>query len=249
MNGIVCHADLPPIFRVPKTTNNKPTILSQKVTITGLGATFFQEVMEALKEVNFTAEREFRQGELEAWTPTTFKGAPAMECTNRYLKQLREDLNNVAIPFPKEVDPRGALKQLTRPDLAHTEENSVQCIRCLIDGDGKRKYTKAKPQVFRIGDIVEVQMTLAVVRGEKNKVRMKPILRAIVLLNGDYTQEALRAQSANAVLMTKGGGMRTKSFKRKLAYIMEEEYVDMDVEDNEGPRKKQMTADVDTSEV
>ncbi|SJK98731.1 uncharacterized protein ARMOST_02000 [Armillaria ostoyae] len=42
---------------------------------------------------------------------------------------------------------------------------------------------------------------------------MKPILRAIVLLNGDYTQEALRAQLSNAGLMTKGGGMATKSFK------------------------------------
>ncbi len=113
--------------------------MSQKVTITGLGATFFQEAMVALKEVNFTAEREFRQGELEAWAPTTFKGVPALECTNRYLKKLREDLGDIAIPFPKEIDPRGALKQLTRPDLAHTEENSVQYIRCLIDGDRKRK--------------------------------------------------------------------------------------------------------------
>ncbi|SJL14695.1 uncharacterized protein ARMOST_18161 [Armillaria ostoyae] len=50
----------------------------QKVTITGLRVTFFQEAMEALKEVNFTAEREFCQGELEAWTPTTFKGSNGM---------------------------------------------------------------------------------------------------------------------------------------------------------------------------
>ncbi len=49
--------------------------------------------------------------------------------------------------------------------------------------------------------------------------------------------------------MTKGGGTATKSFKRKLAYIMEEEYVDMDVEENEGPCKKQVTCDLDTSDV
>ncbi len=89
--------------------------------------------------MNFTAETELRQGELEAWAPMTFKGVPAIECTNPYLKKLREDLGDIAIPFPKEIDPRGALKQLTRPDLAHTEKNSVQYIRCLIDGDGKRK--------------------------------------------------------------------------------------------------------------
>ncbi len=61
----------------------------------------------------------------------TFKGAPAMECTNQYLKKLREDLGDIAIPFPNEADPRGTLKQLTRPDLVHTEEDSVQYIRML----------------------------------------------------------------------------------------------------------------------
>ncbi|PBK81580.1 hypothetical protein ARMGADRAFT_1091187 [Armillaria gallica] len=204
MNGIICHTDMLPIFRVPKTTNDKPTILSQKVTITGLGATFIQEATDALKEVNFTVETELCQGELEAWAPMTFK-----------------DLGDIVIPFPKEIDPRGALKQLTRPDLAHTEENSVQYIRCLIDRDGKRKYMKAKLQVFRIGDIMEVQMTLAVVRGKKNAFRTKPILRAIVLLNGEYTQEALRVQSSNAVLTTKGGASGTRFFKRKLHTLRE----------------------------
>ncbi len=50
-------------------------------------------------------------------------------------------------------------------------------------------------------------------------------------------------------IMTKGGGTAMRSFKWKLAYIMEEEYVDMDMEENEGPHKKQMTCDLDTSDV
>ncbi len=69
-------------------TNDKPTILLQKVTIIGLGATFFQEAMDMLQEVNLIAEREFHQGELETWAPMMFRGAPVMECTNRYLKKL-----------------------------------------------------------------------------------------------------------------------------------------------------------------
>ncbi len=52
-----------------------------------------------------------------------------------------------------------------------------------------------KLQVFRIGNIVEVQMTLAVVRGKKNAFRMKSILRAIVLLNGEYTQVTAKTSS------------------------------------------------------
>ncbi|PBK79989.1 hypothetical protein ARMGADRAFT_1069201 [Armillaria gallica] len=68
-------------------------------------------------------------------------------------------------------------------------------------------------------------------------------------LRQHHRREALRAQSSNAVLTTKGGATRTKSFKRKLAYIMEEEYVDMDMEENEGQRKMQMTGELDTSDV
>ncbi|PBK98304.1 hypothetical protein ARMGADRAFT_920556, partial [Armillaria gallica] len=41
---------------------------------------------------------------------------------------------------------------------------------------------------FRIGNIMEVQMTLVVVQGKKNVFRMKPILRVIVLLNSKYMQ-------------------------------------------------------------
>ncbi len=43
--------------------------------------------------------------------------------------------------------------------------------------------------------------------------------------------------------------MAMKFFKQKLAYIMEEEYVDMDMEENKGLRKKQMTCNLDTSDV
>ncbi|PBK85357.1 hypothetical protein ARMGADRAFT_942095 [Armillaria gallica] len=88
MNGIICHADLPPIFKVLKMTNDKPTILLQKVTIIGLGAMFFQEAMDMLQEVNLITEGEFHQGELVTWAPTMFRGALAMEYTNWHLKKL-----------------------------------------------------------------------------------------------------------------------------------------------------------------
>ncbi len=46
-----------------------------------------------------------------------------------------------------------------------------------------------------VQDIVEVQMTLAVVRGKKNAFRMKPILRAIVLLSGEYMRVRVEISS------------------------------------------------------
>ncbi|KAK0437257.1 uncharacterized protein EV420DRAFT_1280790, partial [Desarmillaria tabescens] len=44
------------------------------------------------------------------------------------------------------------------------------------------------PQLFRAGDIVKVQVTLAVIRGKKRKHHIKPILRAVALIDSDFTQ-------------------------------------------------------------
>ncbi|SJL08851.1 uncharacterized protein ARMOST_12222 [Armillaria ostoyae] len=113
VNGIISGMDLPPLYRVPKSMSDKPVILSQKLTISGLGASTFAESMSALREVSLTAEREFKQGTLEQWTPTTFNGFEAMESTNRYFRRVHEGDNDVALTFPKEVDPNGVLQQLS----------------------------------------------------------------------------------------------------------------------------------------
>ncbi|KAK0460201.1 uncharacterized protein EV420DRAFT_1641529 [Desarmillaria tabescens] len=81
-NGIICSLDLPPLFKVPKSLSDKPSMLSQKITITGLGSRYFEEAMEEPKEVSLTAEREFKQEALKQWRPTTYHSFDAMESTN-----------------------------------------------------------------------------------------------------------------------------------------------------------------------
>lgn len=118
--------------------SDKPVILSQKITITGLGASSFTEAMSALREVSLTAEREFKQGTLERWEPSTFNGFEAMESTNRYFRRVREGDGEEALTFVREIDPKGVLQRLVRPDLVHTEENVVRYFRGRIDEEGKR---------------------------------------------------------------------------------------------------------------
>ncbi len=62
-------------------------------------------------------------------------------------------------------------------------------------------YIPVKPQLFRIGDIVEAQITLAVIRGKKRTHRMKPILRAIVMLDKGYTQVHAKPRILHSILM------------------------------------------------
>ncbi|KAK0436155.1 hypothetical protein EV421DRAFT_1687174, partial [Armillaria borealis] len=164
--------------------------LLQKLTITGLGASSFTEAMAAMHEVSLTAEREFKQGTLEQWAPTMFHGFEVMESMNRYFKRVREGDEEEALTIVRDIDPKGMLQRLVQLDLAHTEENVVHYFSGKVDGEGKRRYIPAKPQLFRIGDIIEMQVTLesGSRKGEKMTHRMKLILRAIVLLDERYTQ-------------------------------------------------------------
>ncbi|KAK0435576.1 uncharacterized protein EV420DRAFT_1281668, partial [Desarmillaria tabescens] len=86
--------------------------LSQKITITGLGSRYFEEVMEEPKEVSLTVEREFKQEALEQWRPTTYHSFDTMESTNRYFRRIIEGESEEVMPILKEVDPNGALQQL-----------------------------------------------------------------------------------------------------------------------------------------
>ncbi len=118
---------------------DKPVILSQKVMITGLGASSFMEAMSALCEVSLTAEREFKQGMLEQWAPTMFHSFEALESTNRYFRWVREGDGEEVLAIVRELDPNSVLQRLVRPDLAHTKENVVQYFRCKIDEGGKQQ--------------------------------------------------------------------------------------------------------------
>ncbi len=54
------------------------------------------------------------------------------------------------------------------------------------------RFNNAKPQVFRNGDIVEVSFTVVFVRGKRRMFRLKPILRAIMLLDREYTHSQIK---------------------------------------------------------
>ncbi|KAK0244860.1 hypothetical protein EDD85DRAFT_785224 [Armillaria nabsnona] len=195
VNRIICGLDLPLVYSLPKLIADKPLIMLQKVTLTGMGASTFKDCMNAMREVSMIAEWEFKQGALEQWTPTSINGVKAMEITNRYFRRTREGDSEEPLTISKDVDPKGVLQQLMRLDLVHTEENVVHYFRSTIKEGGKRKYQVAKPQLFWVGDIIEAQITLAIVRGKKRTHRIKLILRAIVLLDAEYTQARSGRQS------------------------------------------------------
>ena len=52
----------------------------------------------------------------------------------------------------------------------------------------KCRFCEASPQIFRVGDIVEVQMSLVVTPMGRGRRKMRTVLRAIALINGKFTE-------------------------------------------------------------
>lgn len=54
------------------------------------------------------------------------------------------------------------------------------------------RFNNAKLQVFRNSNIVDISFTVVFVRGKRRMFRLKPILRAITLLDGEYTHSQIK---------------------------------------------------------
>ncbi|KAK0496576.1 hypothetical protein EDD18DRAFT_1105682 [Armillaria luteobubalina] len=204
--GVMCETNLPPIVRAPS------------VMVTGLGSASFDNVIAMLQEIKLTAEREFKHGMLDKWTPSTYQGFPAFTLSNRYFCAMKEGRQHKAVPFNKDVNPVGILQHLGKTDVVHTEDNVVQYFKAQSNDKGKCRFQCARPQLFRIGDVVKVQCSVIVFKAKGTRHQMKLVLRAIALLNCDISLDAKR--KLNKLLMVEQSSLRR--LKRKIGFAEDE---------------------------
>ncbi|KAK0434677.1 uncharacterized protein EV420DRAFT_1282447, partial [Desarmillaria tabescens] len=95
--------------------------------------------------------------------------------------------NEEDMPFSPDVDPMGILAKIAQQKWVHTEDNEVGYFRGLIDEAGKKRYVMVKPQMLRIGDIVEAQCSMVFMKTNDGVAKTKLILRAIALANSDHS--------------------------------------------------------------
>ncbi|PBK59902.1 hypothetical protein ARMSODRAFT_1027029 [Armillaria solidipes] len=205
--GAIGAMDLPPVLKETPSMKDKVRFMSQAVTLTGLGSTRFEG---------------------SEWTPSMVQGYDAIELSNRYFRPRGKDYRGEDLMLSPDVDPNGILRRVAGDNMVHTEDNEVSYFRGMIE-NGKKRYVKAKPQMFRIGDIVEAQCSVVFVKCKGAGIRMKVILRALALVNCEYSMDADRARRKSITI----GASTTNSqkMKRKIGF----EYSD-DEEIAEGKR-------------
>ncbi|RDB19734.1 hypothetical protein Hypma_013178 [Hypsizygus marmoreus] len=230
VQGSLVAKDLPPLVEKPRMNSSKYCYLRQGITISGLGTTTFEDALKSATEVFGAFDRNFREGELESWGPSV-GGIDGLEASNRYLTPRRDALGDVGIPFGPGVDPKNILLSMAGEDHIHTEDNEVLYYSRHEDKEGNQVHVSVGPQTFRIGDLVEIQLSFVVVPLKGDKYKMLAVLRSIALLSGQFRQVISAA--------TKPAEAATSTLKRKVRY--EERGA---VVEGERPGKKGMDIDI-----
>ncbi|RDB30758.1 hypothetical protein Hypma_005840 [Hypsizygus marmoreus] len=228
IQGSVVAKDLPPIMEKPRMSTTKYRYLRQSITISGLGTPTFEDALRSTTEIYGAFDRTFREGELESWGPSGGE-SDALEASNRYLTPRRDAPGVTSVPFGEGVDPKHVLLAMAGNDHVHTEDNEVLYYSRRTDKEGNNVHVSVGPQTFRVGDLVEVQLSFVVVPLKGDKYKMLAVLRSIALLDGQFRQVANVKSSAEPA---------TSTLKRKVRY----DEPTKDGED-ERPGKKAMEVD------
>jgi hypothetical protein len=147
------------------------------------------------------------EASLESWalTASTALGS-IFEASNRYFTSKRDAPDMVPVPIPPSIDPHGILENLKKGGFIYGEENEVYYYRAHeTTSSGTKRYEiyipkdtalmkepksveTVNPQIFRVGDIVEAQVSFIVVPLKDKKYKMIVVLRSIALLDATFSQ-------------------------------------------------------------
>ncbi|KAF7977842.1 hypothetical protein HWV62_2593 [Athelia sp. TMB] len=131
---------------------------------------------------------------MEVWKPHQIGTDLTIDMSNRlFVRQNREN-DHKPVAMDKSVDPHGTLQKMANGEYVHTEDCVVRYFIRIINEDGTVSYNKAESGLFKMGDIVEAQCSFIAIPTRKGPYSMKIILRALTMLNGDFSKAARLAQ-------------------------------------------------------
>ncbi|PBK94445.1 hypothetical protein ARMGADRAFT_927746 [Armillaria gallica] len=216
---------------------DKACFLSQSVKVTGLGGESFGHSMAALKEICQTGERQFKEGKLQQWSPEYVQGFEVVDVSNRYFRLKVKSAEDTGIELVQEIDPNSILRGMANNMLIHMDDNVVHYYKATMD-NGKNevsRYSKARPQIFRVGNVVEVQFSIAFIKARNTTTRMKLVLRAVAMVDCQHAMNADREKKRMAIEAREL--KLTTRMKRKIGFEDEDKDEEEESRSQEGPGK------------
>ncbi|KDR66261.1 hypothetical protein GALMADRAFT_19944, partial [Galerina marginata CBS 339.88] len=220
LQGIICKRELPP-FRVPFRTARQVKYVRQGVTITALGDSVFDTVGATVAEVHTLFGRIVGDERLQDCSIyATFEEHAAVEMSNRYFTPRREAGSATGRLLGEDIDPLGILTKAAGTEYIHTEDNEVYYYERRGKNESDQRFASVLPVIFQVGDIVEVQVSFALLPLREGKLKTCMILRSISLLDGSQTQAASVLSLSSKM---KEPATARVTLKRRVGYHEEQE--------------------------
>ncbi|KAM5537145.1 hypothetical protein V8D89_009186 [Ganoderma adspersum] len=215
VQGFIIEASLPPVRQVdiPRTLN-RLIDLKQSVTLTGLGTDGFDLAVHSVQTIHQVLSNHISRagGHLRNWTPGRDGQDLTLMFGNHYLTSSRDVGGDISIDMLPIVHPLNVLCLLIKTEV-HTADNVVEYWELCLS----KVYMEIKPGLFALTNLVEVQVSFAIIHVAHQEYAFIPKLRAICLL--DRIVEMDCNLSAIHVLAS-GQLLPLKKIKCKVGYRM-----------------------------
>ncbi|KAJ6497119.1 hypothetical protein C8R47DRAFT_1069170 [Mycena vitilis] len=180
---------------------NKASSLSQQITVGGIGSAAFNEGVVRLQDLHSLFGRHFPANAVSTWETQCDGGDPVLNASTRYFTAVADDPTAVHIPFRNGVDPLKKLERFVGDQLVHTPANVVKYYRRTKQertesNTGGYVTVTVQPSQFRVGDIVEVDISVFAFQSaaRKSTIKMHCNLNSVTLLNGTFAKAAEEAK-------------------------------------------------------
>ncbi|KAJ7734603.1 hypothetical protein B0H16DRAFT_1731670 [Mycena metata] len=207
---------------VPKNTrlcpSHKAAFLSQSAEISGLNTMTFAEAMGNLSIIGQKFGEhlpgvDVTNGDGFSGLSTTFSAS------NRIFTSRGEAPHEQDNAFHEGLDPLGHMAKLKNGELIHAPENMVKYYkRIQRKGTNCFGYEEHLPGGFKIGDIVEMQVSFVAIASGHSKVKVTSRLQAMTLLDHTFAKDA--ATERRAVLTAY---VPSPAVRRKVGYFPEDD--------------------------
>ncbi|PBK86385.1 hypothetical protein ARMGADRAFT_1066571 [Armillaria gallica] len=135
----------------------------------------------------------------------------ALDTSNRYFESKKNQPQE-QVEYEQGVDPKRILAAAClKRNLIHMEDNKVMFNTSKIDKNRERKDLTlssfpSEPQIFWVGDIVEVQFSIMAVSMKKTQRKLKLKLRTVAMIDKSFTKAEENVKS----MVMKGQRMNLK---------------------------------------
>ncbi|KAJ7664485.1 hypothetical protein DFH06DRAFT_1324036 [Mycena polygramma] len=210
MQGIVTRNDLVP-KNVQTIPERKFKHLSQYMQICGLHTETFEAAISNVQEIHQRFSEHLCGIPINPHVDTQGPTGTVFSVSKRLFTFKANDPTEQDTEFSVGLDPMGYIARRKTSDIMHAPYNMVKSYK-LVEGenDGESYFAPTIPGSFKIGDIVELQLSFVALLTFDKKVKLTNRLQAVTLLSDRFTKECNIARNACMAKPRIGPAIRRK---------------------------------------